>query len=166
MILLLYSQLQQQVEGPFPLFHLNLNVAALWMMLYKKDKQDFSGACRVGTLIHVTILWSLPKVWEWFGSDPKIVKCIPQISCSCGRMSESISTLLQITISPIRVLLVNNCSCPICPPQSVISESVFGNEFSVISSWARSDRFLALPTRQGMGGASACVCNAYYCYFW
>ena len=68
-------------------------------------------------LWYIWRLWSLPKVREWFESDPKIVKCIPQISCSCGRMSESISTLLQITISPTRVLLVNNCSCPICPPQ-------------------------------------------------
>ena len=55
-LVMIRNQLQQQVEGPFPLFHLNLNVAALWMMLYKKDKQDFSGACRVGTLIHVMII--------------------------------------------------------------------------------------------------------------
>ena len=68
MLLLLFSQLEQQVEGPFPLFHLNLNVAALWMMLYKKDKQDFSGVCSVGTLIHMTIIKfakSSGMIWIW-----------------------------------------------------------------------------------------------------
>ena len=146
MILLLFSQLQQQVEGPFPLFHLNLNVAALWMMLYKKDKQDFSGACTVGTLIHMTMIWSLPKVWEWFESDPKIVKCIPQISCSCGRMSESISTLLQITISPTRVdtscqqLLMPNLSSPVSHLGICFRKWVFCH-FLVSAPWS----FLSPP---------------------